>query len=128
MVPLFAAAAKPLEKLQHVSGQFWVNVIVVFVILAVLIMIFKKAMGMNKIILIIIGCVALGVFGFNWIYERNEPEFLTPFINTIAPFFPSKGAYENKQAQDPSAPGIHKSAPTTPAGKPANTPAQPAKK
>jgi hypothetical protein len=124
LLVLAAAAATPLEKLHNVSGQFWIKVILAFAVLALLIFIFKKAMGMNKIILIIIGCVVLGLVGFSWIYKRNEPAFLTPFIDSIAPFFPAEGAYEGKQKQDPSAPGIHKNAPATPA----TTPAQPTKK
>jgi apolipoprotein N-acyltransferase len=126
MLPLLAE--KPLEKLHNVSGQFWVAAIVFFIALAVALLLIRKVMGMNKIILVIIGCVVLGVVGFNWIYERNEPQFLTPYINTIAPFFPSKGAYDNKQTQDPSAPGIHKNAPATPAAKPASPAAPPTKK
>jgi len=124
LLVLAAAAATPLEKLQNVSGQFWIKVILAFAVLAVLIFLFKKAMGMNKIILIIICCVVMGLVGFNWLYQRNEPAFLTPFVDSIAPFFPTQGAYEGKQKQDPSAPGIHKNAPA----KSTDAPAQPAKK
>jgi len=123
MLPLLATVATtPLEKLHNVSGQFWIKVFLAFAVLAVVIAIFKKVMGMNKIILIIICCVVLGVFGFSWIYERNEPAFLTPIIEPIANsgFFPSKGAYNDKQQQDPTIPGAKKNAPANPA--------QPAKK
>jgi hypothetical protein len=123
MLPLLAtAAATPLEKLQNVSGQYWIKVFLVFAALALVIIVFKKAMGMNKIILAIIGCAVLGVFGFTWIYERNEPAFLTPIIEPIANsgFFPSKGAYTNKQKQDVLDATAKKNAPATPA--------QPAKK
>ena len=104
LLVLAAAAATPLEKLQNVSGQFWIKVILAFAVLAVLIFLFKKAMGMNKIILIIICFVIVGVFGFSWVYNRNEPAFLTPIIEPIANsgFLPSKGAYEGKQKQDPT--------------------------
>jgi|GEM_PF-604211 len=128
MLPLLATAATtPLEKLHNVSGQFWIKVILVFAVLAVVIAIFKKVMGMNKIILIIICCVVLGVFGFTWIYERNEPAFLTPIIEPIANsgFFPTKGAYNDTQQKDPlAAPGAKKNAPANPPA----TPAQPTKK
>jgi hypothetical protein len=42
-----------------------------------------------------------GLIFFNWIYHRNEPKFLTPLVNRIAPFFPAAGAYETKQAGTP---------------------------
>jgi hypothetical protein len=129
MLPLLAVAAEkvtPLEKLRNVSGQFWIKVILAFVVLAVVIAVLKWLSGMNRIIMIIIGCVIMGVAGFNWIYERNEPAFLTPIIDPIARsgFFPSKGAYEGKQQQDLTDPSGKKNAPA----KPAPTPTQPAKK
>ena len=39
--------------------------------------------------------------GFNWIYERNEPAFLTPIVEKIAPFFPAKDSYGAKQKTQP---------------------------
>jgi len=128
MTPLlFAAAEKvtPLDKLHNVSGQFWIKVILAFIILAVIIAVLKWLSGMNKIIMIIIGCVVIGVVGFNWIYERNEPAFFTPIIDPLARsgFFPGKGAYEGKQLQDPIDAG-KKNAPA----KPAVPPTQPPKK
>jgi hypothetical protein len=38
---------------------------------------------------------------FSWVYNRNEPKFLTPIIEKIAPFFPSAGAYNAKQQTQP---------------------------
>jgi len=38
---------------------------------------------------------------FSWVYNRNEPKFLTPIVEKIAPFFPSAGAYNAKQATSP---------------------------
>jgi hypothetical protein len=131
MLPFLAAAtATPLEKLQNVSGQFWIKVIVIACILIGIIFLFKRVMGMNKIVLAIIGCVILGVVGFNWIYQRNEPEFLTPYVDVIAQWFPSKGAYETKQTQDPSRPGVQKTivTPASKASPAAGTTAQPTKK
>jgi len=128
MMPLLAeAAARPIDKLHNVSGQFWIKVILAFAILALFILLVKKVMGMNKIILIIICAVVVGLLGFNWIYERNEPAFMTPIIEPLANsgFFPAKDAYNGKQQQDPAGPGIHKNTPPT---KPAGTPGQPAKK
>ena len=129
MLPLLAAAAEkatPLEKLQNVSGQFWLKVILAILILSVIIFLFRKVMGMNKIILTIVLTVIFGVVGFSWIYNRNEPAFLTPVVDILAQWFPSKGAYETKQQQDPSKPGVHKNAPA-PKSSP-TSPTQPAKK
>ncbi len=120
MLPLLAAVekVKPLEKLQGVSGQFWLKVILVFILLAVAISIVKKAMGINRILMIIFGMVAISLCGVYWTYERNEPAFMTPIIDPIARsgFFPQKDSYEYKQQQDPTeAAGKKKATPTKPA-------------
>jgi len=133
LLPLLAVAANstPLEKLHNVSGQFWIKVILAIFALALLLFLFRKVMGMNKIILIIICGVILGVLGFSWIYNRNEPAFMTPIIEPIANsgFFPTQGAYDNKQQQDPDKPGIHKNPPPSKPATPGTTPStQPVKK
>jgi hypothetical protein len=51
---------------------------------------------MNKLVLALIVFVVGGVLGFTWIYERNEPAFMTPIIDPIANsgFFPTKNGGE----------------------------------
>ena len=44
---------------------------------------------MNKFVLFAVIVVVVMVVGFTWVYERNEPKFMTPFIDSIAPFFPT---------------------------------------
>jgi hypothetical protein len=48
-----------------------------------------------------VGIVVVSSLGFNWVYERNEPKFMTPFVEKIAPFFPSKTSYTTKQQTAP---------------------------
>jgi len=119
MLPLLAAVekVKPLEKLQGVSGQFWLKVILAFILLAVAISVIKKAMGVNRIFMVIICMVVCGLCGVYWTYERTEPAFLTPIIEPIARsgFLPQKDFYENKQQQDPTTKDGKKPAPAKPA-------------
>ena len=61
------------------------------------IFLFRRVMKMNKIIASIIVFVVGTVVFFSWVYNRNEPKFLTPIVDRIAPFFPSAGAYNAKQ-------------------------------
>jgi uncharacterized membrane protein YGL010W len=56
---------------------------------------------MNKVVLAVIVFVVVVIMGFSWVYERNEPAFLTPLVEKIAPFFPSKGSYGNQQKAGP---------------------------
>ncbi len=68
-------------------------------IVAVIVIAVKIYQGSNKIFLSIILSAVVGIFFFNWIYNRNEPEFLTPIIEPLSNFFPSKG-YERKDVSD----------------------------
>ncbi len=45
--------------------------------------------------------VVCTVVFFSWVYNRNEPPFMTPLVQRIAPFFPSAGSYQSKQATPP---------------------------
>jgi uncharacterized protein YacL len=99
---LFLATAETtIDKLKRVPPEFWWKVGLVVLGLIVAVIILQKVAHMNKIVLAIIIFVVVTVVGFNWIYERNEPKFLTPLVDKIAPFLPSKGSYGAKQQQTP---------------------------
>jgi apolipoprotein N-acyltransferase len=104
MLFIAAATATTLDKLKKVPPDFWWKLGLVIAALVVAVLILRKVAGMNKMVLAIIIFVVVTIIGFNWIYERNEPAFLTPIVNKIAPFFPSKGSYNAKQATQPLPP------------------------
>ena len=86
-------ATTTLEKLQAVPSRFWINSAIFIIGGWIAIMLFRHAAKMNRLVLVMIIGLVCTTVGFQWIYERNEPQFLTPYINLIAPFFPSKGMF-----------------------------------
>jgi hypothetical protein len=82
-------AATTLEKLNEVPRQVWLNIGLGVLIFIAGFMVLRAVAQMNKIILCILVFVVMTVVGFNWVYSRNEPKFLTPVVDKIAPFFPS---------------------------------------
>jgi hypothetical protein len=94
-------AVTALEKLHAVPIKFWINLGMAVLILAAAIIIIRKAAQMNKILLSVIIFVVITCVGFNWIYSRNEPAFLTPLVEKIAPFLPTAGSYTAKQQKAP---------------------------
>jgi apolipoprotein N-acyltransferase len=96
---LFAATA--LEKASKVPGSFWLKVVLFIVGFILLVVILRKLAEVNKVAMLLVGMVVFGILGFSWIYERNEPAFLTPVVDAIAPFFPAKNSYEATQKADP---------------------------
>ena len=91
-------AATTLEKINEVPRQVWLNIGLGVLIFIVGFMVLRAIAQMNKIILCILVCVVMAVVGLNWIYSRNEPKFLTPVVDKIAPFFPS-GVENNPKAK-----------------------------
>jgi hypothetical protein len=96
---MFAITA--LERLQKIPTSFWLKVGGVVLLIVAVVVVLRKLAGSNKVILAVVGFIIVTVVGVNWIYERNEPAFMTPIVEKIAPFLPAKGAYDNKQATKP---------------------------
>ena len=65
----------------------------------------RKVAQMNKVILAVVVFLVVGIGGFDWIYERDEPVWATPVVSFFAGFLPTKGPPLKKPV---SAPG-HKS-------------------
>jgi len=86
-------ALTTIEKLKQVPKSFWINILIVVLGLVAAVFVLRKIKQMNKIVVGIILAVIFVLVGFNWIYERNEPKFLSPLVDMIAPFLPAKGSY-----------------------------------
>jgi glucan phosphoethanolaminetransferase (alkaline phosphatase superfamily) len=96
---LFAVTAW--EKMQTLKPDVWLKIGIAVVAFIVAILLFRRIMRMNKVIAGVVVFVVVTVVFFSWVYNRNEPKFLTPVVNKIAPFFPSAGSYETKQKTTP---------------------------
>lgn len=96
-----AKTATAMDKLKAVPPAFWLKLAIGVAIFIAAIILLRKVAAMNKVVLAVLVFVIVVVVGFNWVYERTEPAILTPFINKIAPFFPSKGSYSGKQQSGP---------------------------
>jgi hypothetical protein len=94
-------AVTAIEKLQTLRPEVWLKIALAVAVFVAAIFLFRRIMRMNKIIAGVIVFVGGTVVFFSWVYNRNEPRFMTPIVEKIAPFFPSAGAYSNKQATTP---------------------------
>lgn len=90
-----------MDKLQKVPREFWIKMAIGVGAVIAVVIVLRNLLKINKFVLGGAAFVAGGLIWFNWIYHRNEPRFLTPLINRIAPFFPAAGAYQTKQAGTP---------------------------
>ena len=94
-------AQSAVEKMKTLPPGVWLKIGIVIVAIIVVVLIFRQVMKVNKLIGGIILAVVGSIMFFSWVYNRNEPKFLTPFVERIAPFFPTAGAYNAKQQAAP---------------------------
>jgi hypothetical protein len=92
------AAHTTLDKLKAVPPKFWLIIGGGCLAIVLLVTILRKIAHMNKIFVAIIVALVCALIGFNWIYARNEPKFLTPFVDKIAPWFPSNASAQPLKA------------------------------
>ena len=94
-------AVTAVEKLKTLKPDVWLKIGIGVGGFVLAILLWRWIMKMNKIVAGVIVFVVCTVVFFSWVYNRNEPRFLTPIVNKIAPFFPSAGAYDAKQQSTP---------------------------
>jgi len=105
---ILAAAATTLQRLEAIPLAFWIKVGIAVLAVIASVIVLRYILKINKFVLGGVAFIAAGLIWFNWIYHRNEPRFLTPLMDRIAPFFPAAGAYETKQAGTPDIPSNKK--------------------
>jgi MFS superfamily sulfate permease-like transporter len=98
-------AESAMEKMQKLPPDVWLKIGIALAAVIVVVLVFRRVMKMNKVIAGVILFVVGTVVFFSWVYNRNEPKFMTPIVEKIAPFFPSAGAYNAKQQSTPK--GTH---------------------
>ena len=94
-------AVTALEKLKNQPPEIWLKVGIAVLAVLVVVFVVRRILQMNKVIAGVLIFVVGAVVFFSWVYNRNEPKFLTPIVQSVAPFFPSAGAYTTKQQRTP---------------------------
>jgi hypothetical protein len=94
-------AQSAMEKMQTIPPAVWLKIGIGFAAFIILVVVARRVMKVNKVIAGVVLFVVGTVVFFSWVYNRNEPKFMTPIIEKIAPFFPSAGAYNAKQQSQP---------------------------
>ena len=74
----------------HLPPDFWFKTGVFLVMVLVCILAYRIYQKSNKIYLTIVIFVISMVIFFNWVYNRTEPKWLTPVVDKLANFFPTK--------------------------------------
>lgn len=100
MLLLLAAASKPTvwEKLQAVPSATWISLLIAIGVLLMVVRLWKKLSEFNDfapwIALVMVG----GSVILYWTYERTEPKVLSPVMDFLAQYLPSKIQYKDAPA------------------------------
>jgi hypothetical protein len=90
-------AVNTIDKLKNVPPKYWwifAGCIAGFFVVA---FVLKRLLRVNKVFLCV-GVFVVCAFTFvSWVYNRNEPAFLSPFVDQLAQFFPTKGDYQRSE-------------------------------
>ncbi|MBA3850391.1 MAG: hypothetical protein C0502_10425 [Opitutus sp.] len=96
---MFLLATSALEKAQSIPPATWLKLGIAVAALIAAVVVLRMVAKMNKIVLGVAVFVVVSIFFFSWVYNRNEPKWMTPIVEKIAPFFPSAGSYQQKQTR-----------------------------
>jgi amino acid transporter len=84
------ARVTTIEKLRHIPTSIWLNLAIFLISVFVVYRLWHTLKALNDYApYIACSVMAVGVF-FYWVYTRTEPAFLTPIVERMAPFFPSR--------------------------------------
>jgi amino acid transporter len=90
-------ATSALEKAQSIPPATWLKLGIAVAAIVAVVVVLRAVAKMNKILLGVAVFVTVTIVFFSWVYNRNEPRWMSPVIDKIAPFFPSAGSYQDKQ-------------------------------
>jgi flagellar biosynthesis protein FliQ len=94
-VRVIAAAPPSLwDQFRSVSKQTWINLAICVLAVVVIVRVWRGLKKINDFVPYIVAVLAAFLIFFYWVYERCEPRFLTPLVEKLAPFFPSKSTQE----------------------------------
>ncbi len=81
------SAQQILETYMGMPADFWIKVLIATVVLLLLLTVLKKLAQVGQVIGVVLLLIILGVIGYKWVRDRNEPAFMTPAVSFVASFF-----------------------------------------
>jgi len=92
----FAAQLTTWEKLKHVPKDVWINLSICVLAVVVIVRLWRALKKLNDFAPYIFTVIAMSGILAYWVYERKEPAFLTPFIEPLTGFLPTKSKHERE--------------------------------
>ncbi|MDO8541387.1 MAG: hypothetical protein Q7S40_13185 [Opitutaceae bacterium] len=83
--------AEPLWKLikQLFSEHHFITILCAFFVVMMLLSCYKFLRSISPALVVLICALVIIILLMHWTATRTEPEFLTPFVDHLAPFLPT---------------------------------------
>lgn len=94
--PLVAAQPTLWEKISHLPKQVWINLVIVVVAVVIVIRVWRALRALNDYAPWFMVVLAGSMIFFYWVYNRTEPRFLTPIVDQLVNFLPTKSKHEQE--------------------------------
>ena len=95
-VPFLAAAPTTADKLRQIPTQAWINLAICILAVVLVIRTWHALKKFNDYAPWFGAALAGSFIMFYWVYERTEPPFMTPIVEKLTFFMPSKSHQEQQ--------------------------------
>ena len=89
-----AAQTSTWEKLRHVPTQLWLNLGICILTALIIVRMWRALKKINELVPWIFAVLASAMVLSYWTYNRTEPRFLTPVVDKLTIFLPTKSKHE----------------------------------
>ena len=78
------------ETYRQLPESDWLRFGVLLLVLLTVLWLMRLVSRVNRYVLFV--AFVFGIFGLmaSWVHNRNEPTFMTPVVDVVAPWFPAK--------------------------------------
>ncbi len=90
-----AAQSSVEDQLRRVPKEAWINLAIGVVAIIVLVRLWRGLRQNNEYAPSIAATFTAGVLFLTMVYYRNEPKFLTPLVEPLTSFFPTKAKQDS---------------------------------
>ena len=94
IVPLLAVTSSTWEKVHRIPTQTWINLGICVLAVLVVVRVWRALKRFNDYAPWLVTAVAASTIMGYWTYERTEPRFLTPVVDRLVMFLPTKAKHQ----------------------------------
>mgnify|MGYP001557984484 CR=1 FL=1 len=93
---MLAAQSSVWDQIRRVPRQAWINVVICVLAVLIVVRLWRAMKKLNDYAPYFVAVIVTTTVFFYWVYNRTEPRILSPLVDRLVPFFPTR----SKQEQD----------------------------